>query len=341
MSAIAESFADAMHRILRADFVYVRLPTRKESGATFRTARTGLGATDSEATAKLGRWLSRWTGNGDIKLSRIPGPFRGAPVNLAIASVSQVSGDSGMVAAAVNRDDFPSEYDRLLIRIGINQLVIAIQSAEADAARRELAAHKERQRLARELHDSVSQALYGIALGAQTALELLPSEAAIVQEPLEYVQLLARGSLAEMRALIFDLRPESLAKEGLVTALAKQTNAMRARHQIAVNEMLPEEPDASIEAKQALYGIAQEALHNVSKHSGARNVQLQLLLQSDLITLVITDDGVGFNSAEDFPGHLGLHSMRERALEVGGELQISSASGSGTSITVRVPRAAR
>jgi signal transduction histidine kinase len=108
-----------------------------------------------------------------------------------------------------------------------------------------------------------------------------------------------------------------------------------------VDELLPTEPDAPIEAKQALYGIAREALNNISKHSGARNVQLHLLVESDLITLVIGDDGAGFNPANDFPGHLGLQGMRERALEVGGELIISSASGSGTTITAKVPTTAR
>jgi signal transduction histidine kinase len=276
-----------------------------------------------------------------MKLSRVGSPLSDAPVNVAIASLGYVSGQPGMVAAGMDRGDFPSEYDQLLIRIGTNQLVIAVQAAEAQAVRSELAAHKERQRLARELHDSVTQALYGIALAAQTALELLPPGAPTVQEPLEYVQKLARGSLAEMRALIFDLRPESLTKEGLVMALARQSNAIRARHQIAVDEQFPAEPDAPIEAKQALYGIAREALNNISKHSGARNVQVHLLVESDLITLVIRDDGAGFNPAKDFPGHLGLQGMRERALEVGGELVISSASGSGTTITARVPTTAR
>jgi signal transduction histidine kinase len=330
-----------MHQTLRADFVYVRLPAAKEAGTIFEAAWTELGVADTRAAADLGRWLSGWTGNADMKLSRIGGPFSDAPVNVAIASLGYVSGQSGMVAAGMNRSDFPSDYDRLLIRIGTNQLVIAVQAAETQAARSELAAHKERQRLARELHDSVTQALYGIALAAQTALELLPPGPTSMQEPLEYVQKLARGSLAEMRALIFDLRPESLTNEGLVMALARQSNAIRARHQIAVDERLPAEPDAPIEAKQALYGIAREALNNISKHSGARNVQLHLLVESDLITLVISDDGAGFNSAKDFPGHLGLQGMRERALEVGGELVISSASGSGTTITAKVPTTAR
>jgi len=340
MSTIAESFADAMQRTLRADFVYVRLPVPTEPGTSLETARTGLGTSDARAAADLGRWLSRWAGNGDLKLSRVQGPFGEVPVCVAIASLGHIGGDSGMVAVGLHRDDFPSEYDRLLIRIGSNELVIAIQAAEAQAARSELAAHQERQRLARELHDSVSQALYGIALGTQTALELLPPDGTLAQEPLEYVQRLAHGSLAELRALIFDLRPESLAKEGLVVALAKQSNAMRARHQIVVDELLPAEPDASIQAKQALYRIAQEALHNISKHSSAGKVRLHLSVQTDVLTMVITDDGVGFDPAEDFPGHLGLQSMRERALEVGGELEISSASGRGTNITVRIPTAA-
>ncbi len=131
----------------------------------------------------------------------------------------------------------------------------------------EKAALKERQRLARELHDSVSQVLYGIALGSETARDLLARDPARAREPLEFIHRLAEAGLTEMRALTFELRPESLAQDGLVATLTNQLTAMRARHCINVDKILPIEPVCSLAVKEAVFRIAQEALHNVVKHA--------------------------------------------------------------------------
>ena len=133
----------------------------------------------------------------------------------------------------------------------------------------ELASLQERQRLALELHDSVSQTLYGISLGAQTAREALESDPGEAIAPLEYVISLAEAGLAEMRALIFELRPESLASEGLITALTKQVVVLRTRYKLTVDAQLGEEPALSLERKHTLYRIAREALHNIVKHAHA------------------------------------------------------------------------
>lgn len=201
----------------------------------------------------------------------------------------------------------------------------------------ELAALQERQRLARELHDSVSQALYGISLGAHTAREALEgqdSEQSLAS--LEYVIGLAEAGLAEMRALIFELRPESLITEGLVAALMKQVAVLRARYKLIVEADLGEEEYLSQEQKEALYRIAQEALHNIVKHAHARNVRLRLVSQEHELTLDVEDDGRGFDPTASFPGHLGLHILQERAERLGGTLTIESAPGHGTHIRVRV-----
>jgi signal transduction histidine kinase len=202
----------------------------------------------------------------------------------------------------------------------------------------ELAALQERQRLARELHDSVSQALYGISLGAHTALEALQSnEPEQTQASLEYVNTLAEAGLAEMRALIFELRPESLESEGLVVALTKQVAVLRARYKLTVEADLGEEPNLSLECKNALYRIAQEALHNIVKHARANTVVLRLVKQKDEILLEVRDNGRGFDPASPFPGHLGLHSMQERITKVGGTLTIESKPGQGTCIRAQIP----
>ncbi|TME05173.1 MAG: sensor histidine kinase [Chloroflexi bacterium] len=196
---------------------------------------------------------------------------------------------------------------------------------------------EERQKLARELHDSVSQALYGISLGTHAARIALSRDPDHVAEPLDYVLSLAEAGLAEMRALIFELRPESLEMEGLVSALTKQAAALQARYEIAVSTELCDEPDLPLRTKQELYRIAQEAMHNTVKHARASEVVLSLEQTADGITMEVRDDGVGFDTTASFPGHLGLHSMRERVANLGGTFQIESTPGAGARICVCIP----
>lgn len=231
--------------------------------------------------------------------------------------------------------------DQSLLTTIADQVAVAVENARLYVQSRDLAALEERQRLARELHDSVSQALYGIALGARTARELLDRDPAQVVEPLEYVLTQAQAGLTEMRALIFELRPEALETQGLVTALIKHTESLQVRHGIAVHTHLCVEPDIPLAAKEALHRIAQEAMHNILKHARARNVELHLECDGEGIALFISDDGAGFDPGGLFPGHLGLRTMRERATRLGGTLQVESSPGSGTRIRVRVPALAQ
>ncbi|MCI0396762.1 MAG: sensor histidine kinase [Chloroflexi bacterium] len=217
-----------------------------------------------------------------------------------------------------------------------NQVAIAIENARLYEQAQQLAALQERQKLARELHDSVSQALYGIARGARTARVQLDRDPSRAAEPLDYVLSLAEAGLAEMRALIFELRPESLAAEGLVAALEKQAASLRARHHLKVQTTFGPEPETTLEVKQTLYRIAQEATHNIVKHARAGRVTLRLQQSGEEIILEIGDDGVGFDTGGAFPGHLGLRSMRERAERCGGALVVDSAPGQGTRVHVRV-----
>jgi signal transduction histidine kinase len=201
----------------------------------------------------------------------------------------------------------------------------------------ERAVQEERQRLSRELHDSVSQALYSIALGVKTARVQVDRDPAGVAESLDFILGQAERGLAEMRALIFELRPEALEQEGLAVALRKQADAIQTRHRIQVETTLGDEPEVPLPVKEALYRIAQEALHNTVKHAGAQNVQVSLACLNGGIALEIRDDGKGFDPSGSFPGHLGLHSMRERATGLGGTLAVESAAGRGTLIRVQIP----
>lgn len=199
-----------------------------------------------------------------------------------------------------------------------------------------LAREEERRRLARELHDSVSQALYGISLGIHTARTALQRDPERVAEPLNYSLSLTEAALAEMRALIFELRPESLETEGLVSALTKQAAALHARYEIVVSTDLCDEPDLPLQMKEDLYRIAQEAMHNTIKHAHANHVILHLEQTSEEVILDVQDDGAGFDTTASFPGHLGLHSMHERVTHLGGTFQIESEPGAGTHIHVQV-----
>jgi signal transduction histidine kinase len=120
-------------------------------------------------------------------------------------------------------------------------------------------------------------------------------------------------------------------------ALEKQAAALRARHEIDVEASICDEPKASPAAKEAVYRIAQEALHNVVKHANANRVEIRMECGPEQITLDVSDDGVGFDARKDFPGHLGLHSMRERASRLGGTLRMQTAPGRGTHIWARIP----
>jgi len=142
-------------------------------------------------------------------------------------------------------------------------------------------------------------------------------------------------------ALIFELRPESLESEGLVAALGKQAEALEARHGIEVRAHLCDEPEAAPATREALYRIAQEALHNVVKHARASRVDLTLRCDGRHMTLAVSDDGAGFDPGGEFPGRLGLRSMHERAARLGGKLRVRSAPGRGTCALARIATQAR
>jgi signal transduction histidine kinase len=201
----------------------------------------------------------------------------------------------------------------------------------------ESARSAERQRLARELHDSALQALYGIAMAAQAArrtAEGIPESARLV-EALDYIVDQSEAALVELRSLIFGLRPESVAEEGLVAGLHRLTAAVAARHKLQVELVAETEPEIELSAKETLYRIAQESLQNVVKHASARVVRVHLVTEGDKVEMVIDDDGIGFDSDADHPGHLGLSGMKQRAAAQNLQLTVHSPSGGGVEVRVR------
>jgi PAS domain S-box-containing protein len=235
---------------------------------------------------------------------------------------------------------FTADEERVLIALA-QRAALALENARLYEQAEGKAALEERQKLARELHDSVSQALYGIALGARTARTLLDRDPSKVTEPLEYVLGLSEAGLAEMRALIFELRPESLAEEGLVAALEKLSASVKARHSLQVELIAQDEPELRLRDKEALFRVAQEALHNITKHAHARRVDVRLISADGHVVLEIADDGVGFDTRQTFPGHLGLKSMPERVQRAGGTFELESTPGEGTRVRALMRTPAR
>ena len=147
---------------------------------------------------------------------------------------------------------------------------------------------------------------------------------------MDYVLQLTEAGISEMRALIFELRPESLEQGGLVAALQKQAEMMRLRYKLEVDTQFSTEPDLPLEAKQSLLRIAQEALHNTLKHAKAKRARLELHQGS----LLIADDGIGFDTSQHFEGKLGQRTMRERAAAMGASFALTSGD-QGTQIQVK------
>jgi signal transduction histidine kinase len=213
---------------------------------------------------------------------------------------------------------------------------------EVDCARsregaEERAAVGEREWLARELHDSLEQTLYGINLGARTAGELLRHDPGQAQRQIAWIQETTVAGLTDLRGLILRLRPEALAGNGLTASLVRLLETPRTMHGYRAIAELEPEPSTSAEVKQALYRIAQEAVQNAVKHAGAAQVMLRMFKHGPAVVMEVVDDGRGFEPDSGFPGRLGLRSMHERAEGVGGRLEIVSTPGSGTLVRATLP----
>ncbi|HKJ39332.1 MAG TPA: sensor histidine kinase [Anaerolineales bacterium] len=199
----------------------------------------------------------------------------------------------------------------------------------------ELATAKERNRLARELHDSVAQTLYGLTLQAEAAnRKLKAGQTNEVSEYLQEIRDSAQHTLQETRLLIFELRSPVLEQDGLVSALRARLESVESRSGLKTHIQLQEVDQLSAEVEAGLYGISREALNNILKHAGATEITVALKQVSNKIVLEIKDNGAGFDPAVS-EGGLGLRGMRERAEQCGGDLQIES-SANGTKIKVEV-----
>ena len=236
-------------------------------------------------------------------------------------------------------DAFTTE-DVLVIQSLGDQIAVAIENAHLYDQSRELAILEERTRLARELHDSVTQSLYSVVLLSEGWRRQL-SSGAVGPQPetqLRRIGEIAQQALKEMRLLIHELRPPALGQDSLVDALRKRLDAVENHVGVEGRVVMDDFIDLPPDVEEGLYRIAQEALNNALKHAQATRETVRLCVKDDAVVLEIGDDGRGFDlQAVESKGGMGLTSMRERTRQLGGELDIRSSPGAGTTVTVRVP----
>jgi signal transduction histidine kinase len=229
--------------------------------------------------------------------------------------------------------------DQELIELLAAHAAIAITNARLLEHSRELSAVAERNRLALELHDAVSQKLFSVVLTAEAASTLLDRDTAAAREKVERLRGLAAEALEELRSLILELRPPDLARDGLCGALRKHVEVLRPLHQAEIQLDLDAGATAGEARDHEVLRIAQEAVQNALRHSGADRVSVRLTAGNGGVALEVVDDGIGFDPSDAAlrARRLGLTSMEERAERIGAALEIDSGPGRGTALRLEVP----
>jgi signal transduction histidine kinase len=230
--------------------------------------------------------------------------------------------------------------DEKVITVLAAHAAIAIENARLFEASRELSVIEERNRLARELHDAMTQNLFSLSLTAEAAGGLVRTDPARAETEIDHVRRLARETQAELRSLIFELRPPRLEADGLVATVGKDLEVLGRAHGLKADLRVDGTPELASRVEVELYRIVQEALNNAVRHARAESVVVDVHATDGTVTITVRDDGVGFDPAARAirERRLGLTSMRERAESLGGTLTIETAPRSGTTVRVEVPR---
>ncbi|MBD9730162.1 GAF domain-containing sensor histidine kinase [Streptomyces caniscabiei] len=232
-----------------------------------------------------------------------------------------------------------TEEDEDLLSILAQHAAIALTNARLYERSRELTIAEERSRLAHELHDAVSQKLFSLRLTAQAAAALVDRDPSRAKGELQQVAALAAEAADELRAAVVELRPAGLDEDGLAATLRTQVHVLDRAHSARVTFSGRGTRALPAAQEEAMLRVAQEALHNALRHSGAERVDVTLDRHGGGAVLRVTDDGDGFDpqAVRRAGRHLGLVSMRDRASGVGGRLAVESAPGKGTTIEMEVP----
>jgi len=261
--------------------------------------------------------------------------LRNAGLRLAVSVPLRAKGKTlGVInlGARTWRRLTPEEIS-LLAAIG-QQIGVAAENARLYEQAEQSAAAAERSRLARDLHDAVSQTLFSASLIAEVLPRLWERNPDEGRRRLEELRQLTRGALAEMRTLLLELRPTALTEVELGDLLRQLAEAITGRARVPVAVDAEGEGPLPPDVQVALYRIAQEALNNVAKHAGASRAEVKLCIQSDQVELCVSDNGCGFDQNQISPEHLGLGIMGERAQAIGATLNVTSELGKGTQISV-------
>jgi nitrate/nitrite-specific signal transduction histidine kinase len=229
---------------------------------------------------------------------------------------------------------FGETEQRLLIALA-QRASLAIENAQLYEQAQYLATVEERQRLARELHDAVTQSLFSASLIAEVLNRLWEKNPEEGKKRLEELRQLTRGALAEMRTLLLELRPAALMEAEVTELFRHLCDSFSGRALVQVDCGLKIECDIPADIKIAFYRIAQEALNNIAKHAQASKVEMNLKCQGGQVMMVIRDDGRGFELGSAPVDHLGLGIMRERAEQIGAQLEISTRPAGGTQVRVQ------
>ncbi len=257
-----------------------------------------------------------------------------------IAAPLRVESNIIGVLDVINKAGGFTRDDVRIINLFADQAAIVIDQTQLHQKVEQMAVMEERQRLARELHDSVTQALYSVNLYAEAARRSLQAgKKSTTLANLQNLREMTHEAMREMRLLVFELHPLVLEKEGLVAALRARLAAVEGRSGLKTEIHLEGEQRLPIPIEEELYRIAQEALNNITKHARASNVLIDLMFSGESVCLKIEDDGTGFDLATARSnGGMGLRGIEERAQKIGGTLTIESSPGKGTKIIVSIPR---
>ncbi|MFQ5873696.1 MAG: PAS domain S-box protein [Dehalococcoidia bacterium] len=286
--------------------------------------------TSSEELIKVGNLLDYASYYPTISVAQAQGPIPFASV--ALRAKGKWQGVLNVLSSAGN--GFGTEEKLLLLSIA-NQMAVAIENARLYEDGRKLAFMEERNRLARELHDSVSQLLFSVVLNSEAATALVEKDPPLAKTRMESVREIANEAQEQMRDLLTELRLGAL-EEGLIAALNICVRTFQARDGIETTFSVEGERPVAATIERELFRIVQEALNNIAKHSQASSAAVDLAIHPSFLRLRVEDNGIGFDTSKSRSG-LGLSNMRERAESLHGWLTIESTQGKGTRITVEVP----
>lgn len=301
------------------------------------TARLPLGGRTSGLAAREGRPMYRRV--ADYPDGRLRDLLVEEGIALVISTplmVKEKTVGAIDLGGPVVRDIEPEEIS-LLAAIG-HQIGVAVENARLYEQAQQLAVIEERNRLARDLHDSVMQALYGVTLYAEAATRQIEmGDKSLASDHLREIRDTTEDALREMRVLIFELRPSVLRRDGLVVALQSRLESVeervgiKTRFEVGCQDRLP------ADVEEELYRVALEALNNALKHAEADSVDVRLREEHGTVRLEIIDDGIGFDTDRVHEhGGFGLRSMEERVTQLGGVFVLESQPGEGTRVSVEV-----